>query len=75
MLACALVALVALTACGETSQQLDPARKAGDMSWKGTGGSYATPGWTAGDQKSWETQLRNRTQRGQDEYPRTGSSS
>ena len=71
----AWLALLALGGCGETPQQIDAARKGGDAAWKGAGGGYAVPGWTAGDARSWETQIRNRAQRGQDEYPRSGGAS
>jgi hypothetical protein len=67
----ALVALALLGACTEKPQELS-ARKAGAPSWQGTGTAYAEPGWKPGDQNSWETQMRSRTWRGQDEYGRTG---
>lgn len=70
-----LVAMLAAAGCSEAPQQLDAARKGSDSAWKGAGGAYAAPGWTAGDAKSWETQIRNRAQRGQDEYPRSGGAS
>jgi len=69
------VALAGLAGCAEKPQQLDHAKKEGAPAWKGTNDAFAVPGWTQGDQKSWETQLRTRAQRGQDEYPRTGPAS
>jgi hypothetical protein len=67
----ALVAAFGLAGCSEQPQELR-AKKTGAPSWQGTGTAYAEPGWNPGDQKSWETQMRNRAQRGQDEYTRTG---
>jgi hypothetical protein len=67
----ALAAMAVLGGCSEKPQDLG-ARKTGAPSWEGTGSAYAEPGWKPGDQKSWETQMRNRALRGQDEYGRTG---
>jgi hypothetical protein len=67
----ALVALAFLGACSEKPQELN-AKKVDVPTWQGTGGAYTEPGWKAGDQKSWEAQMRSRALRGQDEYGRTG---
>ena len=40
-------------------------------SYKGTAGPYNAPGWKAGDQTSWDEQMRSRTQYGQNEYSRS----
>jgi predicted small lipoprotein YifL len=73
-IAIVVLALAGLAACGEKPQQLEPAKKADAPAWKGTSNTHSVPGWTAGDQNSWETQMKNRAQRGQDEYPRTSGS-
>ena len=39
--------------------------------YAGTGSNFTVPGWTAGDRTSWESQLKARTQRGQNEYNRS----
>lgn len=67
----ALLAMALLGACSERPQE-HSARKNDAASWQGTGSAYVVPGWSPGDQKSWETQMRNRALRGQDEYGRTG---
>lgn len=67
----AATALVALVACGDKPQELGAARKPAEASFKGTDNGYVAPGWKPGDQGSWETQMKTRTQQGQNEYPRT----
>lgn len=67
----ALLGLAFLGACSEKPQELK-SKKADAASWQGTGGAYVAPGWSPGDQKSWEAQIRSRAQHGQDEYGRTG---
>ena len=71
VLAAAVVAAVALSACGDKPQELTSAKKPSEPSWQGTNNGYAAPGWKAGDEKSWETQMKNRAQSGQNEYQRT----
>ena len=63
----AVVALLALTACGEKPQVLGGTRQ-DTAAFQGTGMPFTAGGWQAGDQVSWESQLRTRTQRGQNEY-------
>ena len=61
-------ALMALAACTEKPQvtgQNKPASKA----WDAPKTAFVDPGWKAGDEASWEEQLRKRTQ-GQNEYAR-----
>ena len=65
----ALVAVAALAACGEKAQTAS-GRKADAKAWDGTKDGYAVPGWKAGDQASWEEQMRVRAQ-GQNEYSRS----
>lgn len=70
-----LAVVVGLAACGDKPQNL-PARSAGSPAYMGTqGGAYASPGWKAGDQASWEEKIRARTQAGQNEYQRAAGRS
>jgi hypothetical protein len=65
-LACAAMLL---SACGEKPQTAQT-RKSDSQAWAGAPGDpYAVPGWKAGDQASWEQQMRARAQ-GQNEYSR-----
>jgi hypothetical protein len=61
----ALLVAVSLAACGERNTQR--AKKADRKAWEGTENAQAAPGWKAGDQASWENQLRTRAQ-AQNEY-------
>jgi hypothetical protein len=58
--------------CGDKAQTLGPgsARKADTKAWEGTPSAYAAAGWKAGDQASWEAQMRARAQ-SQNEYSRS----
>ena len=68
ILACAAAALLA--ACGEKPQTATAAVKKSDsQAWKGADNRYVAAGWKAGDQASWEEQMRSRA-RGQNEYNR-----
>ncbi|MCM5679495.1 hypothetical protein M8A51_08120 [Schlegelella sp. S2-27] len=63
-------AALALSGCTERPQTADAARKQADTpAWQGTDNPYVTGGWQRGDEKSWEQQIRARTQ-GQNEYAR-----
>jgi hypothetical protein len=62
------IAAFALSACGEKPQTL---RKADSKSWDAAQNAYVDPGWKPGDQASWEEQMRNRAQYGQNEYQRS----
>jgi len=67
-----IVAVLAagLAACGEKPQTAQPAAKKSDgKAWDGAQNAYVAEGWKAGDQASWETQMRLRAQ-GQNEYSR-----
>jgi hypothetical protein len=63
----AVLALLVLSACGEKVQT---AKRKGDaLASSGANAAYTAPGWNAGDQASWESQIRNRSQN-QNEYSR-----
>lgn len=64
-----LVSLAAmLSACEKP--QVAQTRKADAQPWSGTSDpAFAVSGWKAGDERSWEEQMRNRAQ-GQNEYAR-----
>ena len=64
-----LALLVGLAACTEKPQTL-ASRRADTPASQGTGTAFVAPGWKAGDQASWDEELRTRTERGQDEYAR-----
>ena len=66
----AAVALVALTACGEKPQTGEGIRSDAPP-YAGTGSNFMQPGWKAGDNASWEAQLKARQQYSQNEYTRT----
>ena len=64
-------AAVALSACGERSQDLGAKRVKSDKpAFSGGDAQHAAAGWSAGDRASWEQQLRTRGQ-GQNEYSRS----
>ena len=60
----AFAAALALTACGERPQTMSAAaaKKADGQAWQITDNGYLAPGWTPGDQASWEAQLKKRAQ-------------
>ncbi len=69
LLTSALLACVALVACGE-KPQTSTARKADAPAYSGTvAATFAAPGWKPGDAASWEQALKKRSQ-GQNEYVR-----
>lgn len=79
-LACAGVvaaAFMGLAACSERPQsEAGPVKKADAKASAGTphaDKSFTAAGWTAGDDTSWQTQLRTRAQ-GQNEYARIAAS-
>ena len=63
---------VPLSGCGEKAQTLDAgsARKADAKGWEGVtvGNEYSANGYKAGDKTAWETHLKSRAERGQNEY-------
>ncbi|MEO8248166.1 MAG: hypothetical protein ABI589_02250 [Burkholderiales bacterium] len=62
-------AALALSACTEKPQTLGTNPNA-VAPYAGTKYPYSAPGWTAGDKKSWQEQLKVRTERGQNDYSR-----
>jgi outer membrane biogenesis lipoprotein LolB len=73
LLACAILVLAG---CGEKAQTAGgpSARKSDAKAWDGTTqAAYSADGLKAGDKAAWEAQLKTRTERGQNEYPRTTS--
>ncbi len=69
----ALVATaVLLAACGERAQTASH-RKSDTRAYEGAAtAEFSASGWKAGDEKSWEQQIRNRAQ-GQNEYSRAAA--
>ena len=64
-----LIATVTLlAACSEKAQTAGD-RKTDGKAWESAGTPYTATGWKAGDQASWESQLRQRAQ-SQNEYLR-----
>lgn len=65
----AAAAAFALAACGEKPQEISAsaAKKADGQAWQINDNGYITPGWTPGDQASWEAQLKKRAQ-GQNDF-------
>lgn len=63
----ALAAL--LSACGEKPQRVDVGKR--DVApYIGTDNGFAVGGWTQGDKTSWQSELKARTERGQNDYSR-----
>lgn len=66
-----LASSVLLAACSESSQALGEGRSHGDAApWEGSKHGYMASGWTAGDQASWQKQMKARNQ-AQNDYNRT----
>ncbi|MBI3367639.1 MAG: hypothetical protein HY021_04060 [Burkholderiales bacterium] len=63
----------ALAGCGEKPQTA-ATHKSDEKASAGSHGNaaYSAPGWKAGDQASWEQQMKDRSQ-GQNEYARTAA--
>jgi major membrane immunogen (membrane-anchored lipoprotein) len=70
----AVVALSALSACGEKPQTLGSGVKTDGPAYQGVQNPFAAPGWKAGDKTSWEQGLKARAQNSQNEYNKIGSS-
>ncbi len=67
----ALLAVLALSACGERDQTLAAGRhKSADQPWQGAKNGFVDPAWKPSDKASWEARLRQRAQT-QNEYNRT----
>ena len=60
---------ISLAACGEKQQTAQTRKSDVAPSAGGANPAYAVPGWKAGDEASWEEQMRNRAQN-QNEYTR-----
>lgn len=65
----AVLLAAGLTACGERPQELT-ASKQDSAAHTGTGKPYVQPDWKPGDRASWESQLKARSQYGQNDYTR-----
>jgi hypothetical protein len=61
--------LLGLAACAEKEQTAET-RKSDTKAWVASESPHQASGWKAGDQASWEEQLRKRAQ-AQNEYNRT----
>jgi uncharacterized lipoprotein YehR (DUF1307 family) len=63
---------VPLAGCGEKAQTLNSssAKKSDAKAWEGVtaGNEYSAGGYKVGDKIAWESQLKARTERGQNEY-------
>jgi hypothetical protein len=66
-----LATALLLGGCAERAQTADT-RKADGKPWEGAQNTHVAAGWKAGDQASWEQQLKARSQ-GQNEYTRTAA--
>ena len=67
-----LALVVGLVACAE-KPQVAGSRSVGSPAYMGTGvAAFTAGGWKAGDETSWEEEMRVRTQAGQNEYARSG---
>ena len=77
MLAAGACALALLAACGEKPQTNAQGVKHDAAAWSGTGAQpgaatpFTAPGFKPGNAKTWQEQLKTRTQYGQNEYTRT----
>ena len=69
-IAVAMMAVI-VSGCGDKPQSAGqgPAKKADSAAWGPSQSAYLAEGWKAGDQASWEAQLRTRAQ-SQNEYSR-----
>jgi hypothetical protein len=65
---------ICVSGCGDQPQTAGqgPAKKADGKAWEPSQSVYMAQGWKAGDQASWEAQLRARAQ-GQNEYSRSAA--
>lgn len=57
-----------LAACTEQPQTIGSNARQAKPAWDGTGMAFQVPGWKAGDKTSWESQMKARTQMGQNDY-------
>lgn len=63
------IAAGVLVACGERVQTMPvgTAKKSDAQAWQTQDKRFLAPGWTPGDQASWDAQMANRAQ-GQNDY-------
>jgi hypothetical protein len=63
------IASIAFAGCGEKVQTIPvgSARKADSQPWQNQDKRFLAPGWTPGDEASWNAQMANRAQ-GQNDY-------
>ena len=65
-----LLLAIGLAGCGEKAQTVKASPKKSDAQvWQGAQNEFVAPGWKAGDEASWETQMHTRAQ-SQNEYNR-----
>lgn len=64
-----LLAAGAMAACSEKPQTNESKRKADAHAYEGAASAFTASGWKAGNEASWEQQMKNRAQ-GQNEYSR-----
>jgi hypothetical protein len=57
-----------LAACTEQPQTIGSNARQDAAAFQGTGKPFQAQGWKAGDKGSWESQLKVRTQMGQNDY-------
>lgn len=57
-----------LVACKEQPQTIGSNARQDKPPYDGTGFAFQVPGWKAGDKTSWESQMKARTQMGQNDY-------
>lgn len=72
--AVALAAVLALAACAE-KEQVAGQHKPEGKAWQTGNEAFVAKGFKAGDEASWNEQLRRRTQDGQNEYSRAAAGS
>ncbi len=65
----AAILIAALSACGEKPQALQSSKQDAGA-YSGTGKAFANKDWKVGDKASWESQLKARSQYGQNDYTR-----
>ena len=65
----AVVLVTGLSGCGDQPQTLETSTT-DRAAYTGTGKAFANQQWKQGDKASWESQLKARSQYGQDDYTR-----
>jgi len=68
-LAAVCAVMLGLAGCGEEPQTMETRKATAEPAWQGTSNGFQADGWKAGDQSSWDEQMKNRA-RGQNEYNR-----